>query len=1077
MRAYHDSRELKFRSPFGAVALGGAVSVSIDTWDGEPEWAELRVRVDKKGETCTAMSRTGGRFTATITPETPDIFWYSFILHYPDGAVRWYGPQRGRVGGIGEMYERDCPEYQLTAYVPRKVPDWYKNAVFYQIFPDRFHRGSDWRERADKVRAQKRAGTPKTIVEDWNTPVAYQRHPDGRIKTWEFYGGTLKGVEEKLDYLQGMGITALYLNPIFEAASNHRYDTGDYRKVDSLLGDEESFRELCAAAEKRGISIILDGVFNHTGCDSKYFNKYENYPGPGACQGPDSRYYPWFRFYDFPQKYECWWGVEDLPDVEEHNPDYRDYIFGDKDSVVRHWLRLGAKGWRLDVADELPDDFIQGIKSAVVAEKGSDGLLMGEVWEDASNKVAYGELRRYFLGDELDCVMNYPARDAILYYLKGMNSAQNVLETMRSLQENYPPESFRASFNLMGSHDRARILTALGDAPAPETISDGEKFRFRLSDAQKGLAKGRLWLLALLQMTLPGVPCVYYGDEAGMEGYADPYNRGPYPWGHEDRDCKTIYRNAINLRRAFPELPDADFEPFAFGDDVFGFYRDWKDEGIAVIVNRGYDTREIELDAHGEDVTDILGGAKYVFRDGRLRVTMWPMGSAIFYFHKRQRLGRTMARGAGILAHITSLPNSKGPGNIGESARRFVDFLHETGQKYWQILPLNPTDLHGSPYAGASAFAANVALLPESEEELRSQFAAFTPDEAYERFLTENDRWLTPWSLFMAIKKTVSSDHHITWPEKYRHYTPSLAGDEALIPEAAFQKFCQYRFERAWRELRAYAKSKGVSIIGDVPMYVSGDSADVWAEPELFMVDGEGRPTLVAGVPPAWNDDGQVWGNPLYNWDVMEKDGYDWWMRRFARMLDLYDYTRLDHFMGFESAWGIPEGKTPAGGHWIFGPGMKLFETAYLRFGPLPFVAEDLGNITPAIRALLARCGFLGADILQYANGEPLEGYVPAKDKIGYSGTHDNETLMGFAAHRYPHLRPVEAARRLMERLFASPADVVIAQLQDVLGLSNEARMNTPGTTGRNWSWQAKDEDFKDAKERLLSDTIKSLRS
>ncbi len=1077
MRAYHDSRELKFRSPFGAVALGGAVRISIDTWDGEPEWAELRVRVDKKGENFYKMDREGGRFTAAVTPGTADLYWYSFILHYPDGAVRWYGPQNGRVGGVGEMYESVCPEYQITVYVPRAVPEWYKNAVCYQIFPDRFFRGRDWRERAEKVLAQNRKGTPKAIVEDWDTPVDYKRFPDGRIRSWEFYGGTLSGIEEKLNYLAGLGVTALYLNPIFEAVSNHRYDTGDYRKIDGMLGDEESFAHLCREAEKRGISVILDGVFNHTGCDSKYFNKYGNYPDPGACQGPESRYYTWYRFYDFPRKYECWWGVDDLPDVEEHNPDYRDYIFGAEDSVVRHWLRRGAKGWRLDVADELPDDFIRGIKSAVLAERGEDGLLMGEVWEDASNKVAYGELRRYFLGDELDCVMNYPVRYAILYFLKGTNSAQNVLETMRSLQENYPPENFRAAFNLMGSHDRARILTALGDAPAPESISDSEKFRYRLTDAQKGLAKGRLWLLALLQMTLPGVPCVYYGDEAGMEGYADPYNRGPYPWGHEDRDCMTIYRNAINLRRAFPELPDADFEPFAFGDDVFGYYRDWKDEGIAVIVNRGGNTREIAIDARGEDVTDILGGVKYEFRNGRVAVTLWPMGSAVFYFHKKVRLGRAMARGAGVLAHITSLPDAKGRGNIGECARKFVDFLADSGQKYWQILPINPTDPYGSPYAGASAFAANPALLPESEAELRAEFERFTPDAGYAEFLAANGKWLTPYALFMAIKKTVSREHHIRWPEKYRRFSPALARDETLAGEAEFQKFCQYRFELAWRELRAYAGAKGVSIIGDMPMYVSGDSADVWAEPDLFMADEKGAPALAAGVPPAWNDEGQIWGNPLYNWDAMEKTGFDWWMRRFERMLDLYDYTRLDHFMGFESAWGIPEGKKPADGRWITGPGMKLFRAAYEKFGPLPFVAEDLGGITPAVRALLARCGFLGTDILQYQNGEPIDGYFPAGEKIAYSGTHDNETLAGFAKRRYPGLDAVEAARKLKERLFASSADVVILQLQDVLELGDEARMNTPGTTGKNWSWQAEEKDFKDAGERLLSDTIKFKRS
>ena len=961
--------------------------------------------------------------------------------------------------------------------MPRAIPEWYKNAVVYQIFPDRFNRGPDWRENAERVLARPRKGTPKALVERWDKEVSYKRMPSGRIKVWEFYGGTLSGIEEKLDYLQGLGVTALYLNPIFEAVSNHRYDTGDYEKVDGMLGDEEDFRRLCGACEKRGISIILDGVFNHTGCDSRYFNKFGNYPGPGACQGRGSKYYDWFRFYDFPNSYECWWGIDDLPDVEEHNQDYKNYIYGDRDSVVRRWLRAGAKGWRLDVADELPDDFIEGVKSAVVAEKGAEGLLMGEVWEDASNKVAYGELRRYFLGSELDCVMNYPFRDAILYYLLGSNSAQNVLETMLSLQENYPPESFAASLNLMGSHDRARVMTALGGAPAPESLSEEEKARFRLSDSQRGLAKGRLWLLALMQMTLPGVPCIYYGDEAGMEGYSDPFNRAPYPWGREDRDCGTIYRNAINLRRAFPELPDASFEPFAFGDDIIGWYRDWKDEGIAVLVNRGGDTREVTIDAHGEDVTDILGGGRYTFRDGQVTVTMWPMGSAVLYFHRKARLGSPLRRGSGVLAHITSLPNAAGPGNMGKPAFEFVDFLHRTGQKYWQILPVNPTDQHGSPYAGASAFAGNIKLLPESEEELRAQYADLGPDGGYEAFCAENARWLDPYCAYSAIKNRVSEKQFTCWPEKYRRYTPDLLKDPELSDEIGFQRFCQYKFEKEWHELRAYARDRGVTIIGDMPMYVAGDSADAWAEPEQFLLGARGEPGEVAGVPPTYMDEGQVWGNPLYNWPEMEKTGFDWWMRRFERMLDLYDYVRLDHFMGFESAWAVPAGALPGDGRWIAGPGMKLFRAAFERFGPLPFVAEDLGSITPAIRALLARCGFLGTDVMQYQDADPQWGYFPPREKIGYSGTHDNMTLCEYCKARYPDWKPAEMARKLKRALMESSADVVILPLQDVLELGAEARMNTPGTTGRNWLWQARSSDVKDAAERLLSDTKLTNRS
>ncbi len=1079
MRAYHDSRELKFRDPFGAVALGGAVSISIDTWDGEAESCELCVHVDRREDYSVPMEKSWGRYTATITPRTPDLYWYNFVFHFPDGNICRYGPQEGRVGGPGRIYgwDESCPMYQITAYVPRKVPDWYKNAVCYQIFPDRFFRGPDWRENAQRVLSKPRGGTPKALVERWSTPVKYKRSASGRIRTWDFYGGTLSGIEEKLDYLKGLGITALYLNPIFEAASSHRYDTGDYTKIDGILGDEASFRRLCAEAEKRGISVILDGVFNHTGCDSVYFNKFGNYPDPGAFQGPDSKYYDWYRFDSSPAGYECWWGIDDLPDVEEHNPSFKDFIYAGPDSVVRRWLRAGARGWRLDVADELPDDFIEGIKKAIVDELGDRGFLLGEVWEDASNKSSYGQLRRYLLGSELDSVMNYPVRTGVLDFLTGALPAWGLEETLRALQEDYPPECFNACFNLMGSHDRPRVLTVLGGAPDPASMTEAQRGDYKLTPEQRGLAKGRFWLMALMQMTLPGVPCVYYGDEAGMEGYSDPFNRGPYPWGHEDRDCGTMYRNAINLRKSFPELSDAGFEPFSSGDDVFGFYRFWADGAVAVLVNRGHDSHTVTLEQRGEDVTDILGGARYEVRDGKVELTLWPMGSAILYFHKKVRLGAPTERGAGVLAHITSLPNEGGPGNIGRPAYDFVDFLHDSGQKYWQILPLNPTDAFGSPYAGASAFAGNVSLLPQSEAELRAEYGAFTPDGDFAAFRAENAGWLDPYCAFMAIKKTVSPKHFTHWPEAYRTYAPELLEDPVLAAEAGFQRFCQYKFDRAWRALRAYAKARGVAVIGDIPMYVSDDSSDVWSRPREFLVDGSGRARLAAGVPPTYKDAGQLWGNPLYDWSEMEREGFGWWLARIGRMLELYDYVRLDHFMGFESAWAIPRGKSPAEGSWIPGPGLKLFQRAFERFGPLPFIAEDLGDITPAIRALLARCGFSGTDILQYQDASPLDGYRPAKDKAAYSGTHDNDTLVGFAKARYPQLDPADTARRLRRELYASTAEVVILQLQDVLELGSEARMNRPGTAGGNWTWQAAITDFKDASPRLLSDTKNSNRS
>jgi len=1085
MRAFHDSRQTDYRCPFGAVAVGTDVTLSIDVWDDWGVSCVCRTWVDGKGETLIPMERRelGDRlrFTCVVKLGDPDLIWYSFLLYESNGNLCRYGAREGRVGGEGQLYGWEPPSFQLTVYRPRPLPDWYRTAVVYQIFPDRYCRGADWKELTQAALSRPRKGPARRLCEDWDRTPFYEKDEAGRVTAWDFYGGTLSGIREKLGHLKELGVTALYLNPIFEAASNHRYDTGDYTKVDAMLGGEEAFRDLAQAAEKEGISLILDGVFNHTGCDSLYFNKYGNYDSVGAYQSQESPYRDWYRFDDSPAGYDCWWGVDDLPNLEESAPGYRDLIFQGKDSVVRKWLKAGAKGWRLDVADELPDEFIAGIKSAVTDTLGADGLLIGEVWEDASHKISYSQLRRYLLGDELDGVMNYPLRDAVHGYLLGKLSAYDLCETLTALKENYPRQALYGGLNLMGSHDRPRLLTLMGEAPAPETLTEEEKRDYRLPDDKKGLAKGRVWLMTLMQMTLPGVPCVYYGDEAGLEGYADPYNRGTFPWGGEDKDLETIYRNAISLRKLYPVFTDGDFTPFACNDHVFGFTREDGADRCAVVINRSlYESQTVTIPAWGTTATDLVGGRPVTMKDdGTAELTLWPMGSAVVFFRDdTPRLGAAMPRGAGVLCHITSLPNEKGPGNIGEPAKRFVDFLAAAGQKYWQILPLNPTDEHGSPYAGASAFAANPALLPESEAELRTAFQTFEAGPDYRAFCEKNRDWLEPYALFTALKQKHGGKAWQDWPKGDRADPPQSARDPEVRAEAEFQTYCQYRFHILWTGLRTYAREKGVAIIGDLPMYVSADSADVWAERDLFTVDSDGRSNQCAGVPPDYfAKEGQLWGNPLYDWDRMQADGYRWWMRRLARVFDLYDYVRLDHFRGFEAYWTIPAGKKATQGRWRFGPGADLFLKAKETFGPLPVLAEDLGSLTPAVRGLVDRCGFPGTDVVQFYDGDPLRGYEPAQGKLAYTGTHDNQTLVGWCEARYPDLEPEETAEKLKEIVMNSRADVVILPLQDVLGLGDEARMNTPGTTGTNWTWQAKETDMEGAAEKLRTLTEESDRS
>lgn len=1099
MRAKHITSDPAYRQPFGAAQLGGEVTLAIDVWDEQHPSAKVRLWVDDDGETLLDMQ--GERvddhthFSVSFKPSKTEIIWYSFQITADDGAVWRYGARPECTVGEGAFAYGDPPSFQITVFEPRETkPDWYRNGIVYQIFPDRFFRGKDWERRVRDALEGERKGPERDLIADWNTTPHYRKDNYGRISVWDFYGGTLEGIREKLDYLEGLGITVIYLNPIFEAASNHRYDTADYEKIDPMLGDEESFKRLCADAKSRGISIILDGVFNHTGCDSRYFNKYGNYPTLGAYQSDKSPYASWYKFSDEDRNnYQSWWGVDDLPDVEEEDPGYREFICGEN-GIVRKWLRLGASGWRLDVADELPDDFIEDIKSAALAEK-PDAVVIGEVWEDASNKRSYGVLRKYLQGKELDGTMNYPFRTDMLDFLNCRITAQQFADRLNVLQENYPADAFYSELNLLGSHDRERLLTMLGNCPAKETLSDDQMYRYRMTKDQRGLAVSRLWVAALLQMTMPGVPCVYYGDEAGVEGYTDPYNRSPYPWGNEDANCRDIYRNAIAVRRSLPVFTDGDFKPFSLGEHVFGFTRSDGESTVCVLANASLtESATVKVPMADEQVDDIVQGTVPEVSGNECSVFLWPLGTSVLYFHKRQRLQRPMERGMGVLCHITSLPNdaesdaagkakvavaegdvevegargaevaqdeplaepARRPGTMGAPAKAFVDYLADCGQSYWQVLPVNPTDNLGSPYAGLSAFAGNPFLIEGIQTRLDQLLDEIDP-LAYAKFCSQNEEWLRPYATFRAIKE-IEGDNvgWQQWPAKYRDYKASLS----KLPELrdSYELHCkiQFIFEKQWNELRRYANARGIKIIGDIPMYVSLDSADVWSERKVFNLDPEGMPAGMAGAPPdGFAADGQLWGNPTYRWDYLKSTGYDWWMRRLERMLHLYDYVRLDHFLGFSSYYVIPKGKTAREGAWHFGPGLDLFRVAHRRFGDLPFIGEDLGVVTPAVRMLVASTGFPGMDVIQFYNGDVRQGYVPAPGKICYTSTHDTQTLMGWVKSRFESDDPEHLYFDLMSKCLHSAADVVMVPLQDVLSLDDSARMNLPGVAEGNWTWQA----------------------
>lgn len=1036
--------------------------------------ATLRVWTDERGEELLPMEGACEgdhvHYSVSYTPAQTGVVWYSFDLAASDGATWRYGAREGWTTGEGDFAYGNPPSFQLTVYVPRQTqPDWYKNGIVYQVFPDRFARGADWRERAEKALAAHREGPARVLVEDWDTPPAYKKSEDGDILEWDFYGGTLRGVREKLDYLADLGVTVIYLNPIFEAASNHRYDTADYLRIDPMLGDEEEFCALAREAAERGISIMLDGVFNHCGQDSRYFNRYGNYSEPGAWQGDESPYRDWF-FFNEDGTYDGWWGNPDLPDVNEKSPEYRELICG-QDGVVRKWLRAGARGWRLDVADELSDGFIEDIKAAMVAER-PDGALVGEVWEDASNKMAYGKLRQYFEGTELDGTMNYPLRTALLAFVRNQIGAPEMAARLEQLRENYPRDAFFSCLNLLGSHDRERLFTMLGDAPDPDTLSEEECAAFRLDEGHASLAMSRLWLTVLLQMTLPGVPCVYYGDERGMEGFRDPYNRAAFPWDGGRMDCATVFRNAIAVRKALPVLTTGDFEPFADGEDVFGFWRRGEDgECVCVLANASlHDAHTVRVPMAGEAVSDVVSGTVPAVVDGCAEAFLWPLGTAVLHFHKQRRLQEPLEPGMGVLCHVTSLPNEGRPGTLGAPARRFVDWLAECGQTYWQVLPVNPADGYGSPYAGLAAFAGNACLLEKDPEDVLAELKDADDDHDYQAFLEKNKYWLTPYATFRAIKDLLGEGPWQEWPDAYARFSPGLARRVELADGVDRHRKLQYEFQREWDDLKAYANERGVKIVGDMPMYVSGDSADVWAERDIFELDEKGYAQVQAGCPgDGFDPEGQLWGNPTYRWDVLAAHGYDWWLARLERAVKTYDYVRLDHFIGFSSYYKIAKGKPAREGSFSFGPGLDLFRAAYQKLGPLPFIAEDLGVITPAVRALIAETGIPGMDIVQFSDGDVREGYEPKPGTVTFTGTHDNQTLLGFCQSRFG-LEGDEAAQmadRIAASVLGSKNDVAIMPLQDVLGLDDAARMNVPGVAEGNWSWQAAWEDVVAATGRL----------
>ena len=554
--------------------------------------AFLRINRDGEEADLFEMRKTEFGWNISLQIQEIGLYHYSFYI-VNEGNVSCGDMEMGYIS-------EDAQGFQLTvSSTDYKTPDWFKGGVMYQIFPDRFHKHGTMPDIKGRIQRK-----------DWGGLPSYKPNEYGKVLNNDFFGGNLQGIKEKLPYLKSLGITTIYLNPIFEAASNHRYDTSDYMKIDPFLGNETDFKDLVETAKNAGISVILDGVFNHTGDNSVYFNKYGNYPSVGAYQSKNSPYYSWYSFQEFPEKYSSWWGIDILPEVNEQSKEYQEFIFGEN-GVLKKWLSFGIGGYRLDVADELPDFFLKGLRKSV-KESNPDAIIIGEVWEDASNKIAYSERREYLQGYELDSVMNYPLKEAIIQYIKTENAAE-LLRVVRTLINHYPKETMDSLMNILGTHDTARILTVLGGIYCKNKDEMALPSAY-LSQKDKGIAIEKLKMAAILQYTLPGVPCLYYGDENGMEGHIDPFCRQCFDWERQNKELFEFFAKLGDIRQTNRAVfKNGNFEVLYIKDGFILYKREIKNDCIYICVNNSSKKELLDLtDKYQSCINDKIFEDKFV---------------------------------------------------------------------------------------------------------------------------------------------------------------------------------------------------------------------------------------------------------------------------------------------------------------------------------------------------------------------------------------------------------------------------------------------------------------------------------
>jgi len=573
MNVKFNSRNLENKSPFGAVKSNENINFSIYVEDGTyVSWIKIIIVNAAMDELREEYFHYSGYFSGfhkydcNIRMEKPQIYYYSFLFDTERGKYN-----SGCKDGILHLGE-DLPKWQLTVYDSSyKTPDWVSGGIMYQIFPDRFAR-----DESDEMLPAKNY---RTVHESWDEiPEFIYDNKDYRAN--DFFGGNLRGIISRLDYLKSLNVSIIYLNPVFESPENHRYSTADYKNIDPYLGDVETFKELVEKCCEYGIRVVLDGVFSHTGADSIYFNKFGHYESPGAYNSADSPYHDWYKFFSYPDGYESWWGFRNLPNVDEEAPSYMDFIMNDEDGVIKTWQDMGIGGWRLDVCDELPDTFLDKFRAAS-KKNNPDAFIIGEVWEDATNKESYGIKRKYMLGDQLDSVMNYPFRTAIIGFLKHGDS-ELFNNRIMSILENYPGPAINMLMNVIGTHDTMRIITKLGIS---HRVAGEEQGGYTMSHDDYHRGWELLKMAAFLQFCLPGIPSIYYGDEVGLQGFSDPYCRKTYPYDSMDLDILDFYKSLSRFRAANKAVFSGDYTPLICDD---GFYSFKRKDLIFMVNNNSY---------------------------------------------------------------------------------------------------------------------------------------------------------------------------------------------------------------------------------------------------------------------------------------------------------------------------------------------------------------------------------------------------------------------------------------------------------------------------------------------------------